>query len=298
MEKNNDHLEFNKRVAVIIPTYNRKTKLIACVNSILEQRYQNFEVVIVDDNSSEAVSLSLFKDGPLRLIRNTINLKQAASRNMAIRSSDADIFILLDDDCWVEDKDWIIKHVNMIREYPRSLVGGRIINKNYNIFGKIRGMMGENGMQFNFLQTMNLSFTKTAYEEIGGFNEKFSELEDVDFSQRALRKSMVLKYDETIICYHHSVDNLFGIMKRQRQYGLWVIPVRKLQKYDGHWILPGSLLSSFVMCMLLPVVITLWQVIMNIRSYPMIALFTPVMWLYNLSYAVGIVSYYLQRGNK
>lgn len=293
IEEISGQFKFSEKVSVVIPTYNRKDALIRCVNSVLTQDYKDFEVVIVDDNSSHAVSISWFKNSHVKIIRNTQNLKAAASRNKAICNTPADIILLLDDDCWVNDRNLIKKHVLVHRDFPRSLVGGRILNDYKSAAGKIRAMMGENGIQFNFLQTMNLSFSKATYDEIGGFNEKFEELEDVDFSQRALRKGISLKYKEDIVCYHQGIDSFYGILRRQLQYGLWAVPVRKHQRYEGHWVLPGGLISSVIMSIILPIAITLRQIQVNIYRHPMIILLTPVVWIYNVSYAFGIISYYM-----
>jgi len=283
------------KVAVVIPTRNRKKELIRCVNSVLLQDYSNFEVAVVDDNSEDKVAIDWFSVGAIRIIRNDVHSNAAASRNKAIRVSNAEIIILLDDDCWVEDQNWISKHVGMIKDFPKSLVGGRIINISRTIFGRIRAMMGDNCMQFNFLQSMNLSFRKTIFEEIGGFNERFNELEDLDFSQRAIRKKIVLKYDEKIICYHKSIDGFFGILRRQHRYGLWAIPVRKFQKYDWYQILPDNLFSSILLCLPLSLGIAFLQIINNMTYHPLIIFYAPMVWIYNLAYAFGIISFFWRK---
>lgn len=283
-----------EKVAVVIPTHNRKNALIKCVNSVLRQEYGNFEVVVVDDNSEVKVSRDWFAKGPVGIISNRTNIGPAAARNQAISNSDAQIIILLDDDCWVEDVQWISRHVNMQRNSARSLIGGRIANVSQGLFGKIRAMMGDNCMQFRFLQTMNLSFKKSVFEEIGGFNEKFLELEDLDFSQRALRKGISLIYEDDITCYHQGVEGLANILKKQYQYGLWAIPVRKLQRYDGHRILPSGVFSSILLSIPLSAGITFWQILNNITRHPAIFIYTPFIWIYNFSYVTGIVVYYWQ----
>lgn len=290
-----ENVGVEESVAVVVPTYNRKEKLIKCINSILWQDYKDFVIVIIDDNSDQAVSPSWFIKGPVKVIRNSFRLTKAATRNKAIQSVKADIFILLDDDCWLEDIHWIKKHVEANRDFPKSLIGGRIVNISDSWAGWVRAMLGDNGIQFNFLQTMNMSFRKSIFDEIGGFNENFNELEDVDFSQRALKKGFLLKYRKDIVCYHKGADSFLKILKRQREYGLWSIPVRKIQRYDGHWLLPANLFSSFLVCIPLSTLITIRQIIMNINNYPHLFFFMPIVWIYNFSYSLGIVRYYLYK---
>ena len=87
-------------VSVIIPTHNRKNLLKKAINSVLNQTYQNFEIIIVDDCSTDGTKdyvLSL-KDGRIKYFRNEKNLYAAASRNVGIRNSNGEFIAFLDDD--------------------------------------------------------------------------------------------------------------------------------------------------------------------------------------------------------
>lgn len=281
-------------VAVIIPTHNRKEQLTRCVRSLLQQAYSNFLVVVIDDASTPPVSATWFDSDPkVFVLRNTQNRKQSASRNLGIRSTPADFYVLIDDDCSVEDPFWIRKHVELHETHGGSLMGGRINNRTHRIWGSARAVLTRNGLQYgNFLQTMNLSFSRTTFDRLGGFNETFAELEDVDFSQRAKRAGVRLLYSDSLEIQHEFDDRFLAILKRNFQYGQWTVPVRKLQKFDGHWILPGSLVASLLYYLPLSLVSTVAQTLLAARDKPAAIFAAPLILCYTLCHSAGMIRYF------
>lgn len=285
------------KVAVIIPTYNRKEKLTVCVLSLLQQAYLNFVVVVIDDACTPPVSLSWFgSDSRVLIYRNEKNRKQGASRNLGIRNTPVDLYILIDDDCFVEDPFWISKHVELHKAHGRSLIGGKIENRTHRIWGKARAVLTRNGLQYgHFLQTMNLSFSRLTFDQLGGFNEAFGELEDVDFSQRAKRAGFSLLYSDSVEIQHEFDDRFLAILKRNFQYGRWTIPVRKLQKFDGHWILPGSLFASLLYYLPLSLLSTAAQTLLAARDKPAAIFAAPLIFCYTLCHSAGMIRYFWDR---
>jgi len=95
------------QVSVILPTYNRADTLLRSVNSVLEQSYRNFELIVVDDGSTDPTPtiMSNVTDARIRYIRNPINRGQSVSRNIGIRESRGDLIAFQDsDDTWRSDK--------------------------------------------------------------------------------------------------------------------------------------------------------------------------------------------------
>lgn len=96
-------------ISIIIPTYNRWEYLVRAVNSVLNQTYQNLEVIIIDDASTEKNYENLelfFKDPRVKIIRCQINMKklhnvsaaQGMTRNAGIQIAKGDFIGFLDDD--------------------------------------------------------------------------------------------------------------------------------------------------------------------------------------------------------
>lgn len=107
----------NPRVSVIIPTYNQKEKVKRAVESVLIQEPKNYEIVVVDDGSSDGTfeflsALNL----PIKLLRKE-NGGVSTARNLAIQSSVGEYVAFLDhDDLWLTGK--LAAQVEFLNAHP------------------------------------------------------------------------------------------------------------------------------------------------------------------------------------
>jgi len=95
------------RISVIIPTYNRPEMLSAAICSVLNQTFQDFELIVVDDASEGQIQdlLTVFNDRRIKYIRHNANRGEGASRNTGIAHSEGEfIGFLDDDDQWLPEK--------------------------------------------------------------------------------------------------------------------------------------------------------------------------------------------------
>src|SRR6266702_3015810 len=93
-------------VSVIIPTYNRRAMVRGAVASVLAQTHVSFELIVVDDGSSDGTveELSRIPDERVRLVR-IANSGPAAARNQGVAIANAAIIAFLDsDDLWMRSK--------------------------------------------------------------------------------------------------------------------------------------------------------------------------------------------------
>ena len=94
-------------VSVIIPAYNRSSTIVRSVQSVLAQTFQDLEVIVVDDGSSDTTRniVQSIPDEHLRLIYHATNLGAAAARNTGMKASQAKYIAWLDsDDEWLPEK--------------------------------------------------------------------------------------------------------------------------------------------------------------------------------------------------
>ena len=92
-------------ITVIIPVYNVEDYLHVCINSVLRQSYQDFEIICIDDASTDS-SLEILeyfvrKDSRVRILKNDSNKGPGYSRNKALDNANGKYIFFLDSDDWI-----------------------------------------------------------------------------------------------------------------------------------------------------------------------------------------------------
>lgn len=120
----------NSKVSIIIPIYNSRKYLSTCINSILEQTYQNIEIIIIDDGStdnSKKIVEEYIRENNLIKYFYKKNGGVSSARNMGIEKATGKYLFFVDSDDMIE-KDAINKCMELINEYDYLFVK-RINNK-------------------------------------------------------------------------------------------------------------------------------------------------------------------------
>jgi len=109
-------------VAVIVPAYNRAKTIRRAIQSVLDQTYQDYVIIVVDDASMDdtAAAIAEFADPRVRLVRQTTNGGPAVARNTGIRASTSPLIAFLDsDDEWLPDK--LEQQVGLMLDAPQEV---------------------------------------------------------------------------------------------------------------------------------------------------------------------------------
>ena len=216
-------------VSVIIPTYNRFDLLLKSIDSIINQTYKNFEIIIVDDCSDDKRYETLLDNKNVRYFR----LKErsglpAVTRNFGIKQSVGDwIAFLDDDDIWLPDK--LKLQVNHTDSYKflctESYYEGQLYAKGkYIDVWNMNNPENKNVFDFNLLTKHNLIINssvlveKKILEEIGLISEEkhLRGIEDYDTWLKITKKGYNCYFieqpllDYGINTYKHYKDNFFN----------------------------------------------------------------------------------------
>ena len=87
-------------ISVILPTYNNEETIFNSINSILSQSYQDFELIIINDCSTDKTKkvIESFNDNRILYLENDRNIGRSQSRNIAIKKAKGDFIAVMDGD--------------------------------------------------------------------------------------------------------------------------------------------------------------------------------------------------------
>lgn len=117
-----DDLQF---VSVIIPSYGRDAILQKCLERVLSQEYEPFEVVVVHQGEKPFS----WQDEKVRIIHHEAPLGSPQAKNVGIENSRGNFLVFIDDDAYPENNQWLSQIVHPFATIPNlGAVGGRIIS--------------------------------------------------------------------------------------------------------------------------------------------------------------------------
>lgn len=215
----------NKRklVSVIIPTYNGLDLLIKCVSSLIQQTYKNFQIIVVDNGSSDKSREIITKTFPVvKFIEFKHNYGFAKACNAGIRRAKGDIVIILNNDAFPKPT-WIEKLIEAEEKYPNiSAFTSKIVTaRNTRIIdsvgdeitvelkvkhrgeGEIDNGQYEKNEEVFLVPATAVAYRKKFFDDVGFFDEFFgSYFEDVDLSFRGQLLNHKYLYTHEAIVEH------------------------------------------------------------------------------------------------
>ncbi len=200
-------------ISVIIPNYNRTTELLRAVKSVLNQTYQDTEVIVIDDNSSTDTQKYLFEKleynekTKITFIKNDENIGAAASRNRGVDIANGAFIAFLDsDDYWENEKlekqlEKFEKNGKLDLVYCDQFIDieGRLLNSEKNLIkddflnNLINGWTAPN--------TSTLMYKKESFKKINGFDESLKSCQDHDLWFRIAKEEFKIDYIDEPLSY-------------------------------------------------------------------------------------------------
>jgi glycosyltransferase involved in cell wall biosynthesis len=204
-------------VSVVIPTYNRVKVLSRAVRSVLNQDYQDFEIIVVDDGSTDNTEelVSSFGEPRIKYVRHEKNRGPAAARNTGIGCAKGKYVAFQDsDDEWFPQK--LSRQVRVF-ETAAERVGVvytgfwriRDSSRKYEPRKreKLEGDIHKELLKGNFLGTPTVLVKKECFESAGFFDEKLLHLEDWEAWLRISTRYEFRLLDEGLVVSFEMADS-------------------------------------------------------------------------------------------
>jgi glycosyltransferase involved in cell wall biosynthesis len=216
-------------ISVIIPNYNGETTIGKCLDALYSSSYRDFEVVVVDDCSTDR-SVEIIGKFPCRLVRLPRRSGASKARNTGADNSKGDLLFFIDADCVVQRETLSLAGGCLDGEEGETVCGGTYTPVSYDdsFFANFQSVF------INYSETKNerpdyiashaLVIGRELFMKSRGFPERFMPiLEDVEFSHRLRRSGVVLKTASSILVRHIFEFNLLKSLRNAfRKSRHWV----------------------------------------------------------------------------
>lgn len=213
-------------VSVVIPAYNAENVITRAIDSVLSQSYDNFEIIVVDDDSTDETvnQIKSYSEERIVCIKNQVNKGASATRNVGIEEAAGKYIAFLDaDDEWLPEKletqvstierkssDWVAVHC---RRMDKNGVLGAITDRLAKLIGSEKESPTLEGdwEVIGELLTLNVKTGTSTFlvrreivEDIGGFDDSFERHQDWEFLVRVLKNGKIAYVDKPLVIKHPS----------------------------------------------------------------------------------------------
>jgi len=192
-------------VSVIIPTYNRLQSLKSAINSVLEQTYKDYEIIVVDDGSTDGTTDYITRFPFIRYLYQP-NKGVSCSRNRGLSIAKGKYISFLDsDDIWKKDK--LKKQVSILEQNPEIkacytnetwIKNGKNFNQ-HKKHQKYSGWIFEKTLPLCIISPSSIMLKKELFSTIGEFDEDLAVCEDYDLWIRLTAHHQVYYIDDPLI---------------------------------------------------------------------------------------------------
>lgn len=231
-------------ISVIVCGRNSEKFIEECIESIMQQEFKDFELIVVDDYSADKTKekiKELQKKHSIRLIELKEHKGISKARNHGIKAAQGKFIAFIDSDC-IAEKDWLKELKKGFEENTVSVGGPNIVPANASqkekIFDELLLLIS--GLGSNYVKnskeiteakhnpSCNSMYSKEILEKMNGFNEKLSSNEDPELDFRINKTGKKIKFNPKAVVFHHRKDSAGKIFSQAFWFGLGRTQAMKL----------------------------------------------------------------------
>ncbi|MBM3857165.1 MAG: glycosyltransferase [Verrucomicrobia bacterium] len=219
-------LEKQPKVSVIVCSYNGGQTLEDCLESLKHIDYPDYEVIVVDDGSTDNTQ-EILKNHPWVKAITQPNKGLSVARNVGAAAATGEILAYTDSDC-MADPDWLFYLVGTLLSGNYAGVGGPNVSPPAENWHQACVAAAPGGPSHVLLTDViaehipgcNMAFHRWAFDKVGGFDPEYRKAgDDVDFCWRLQQENQVIAFSPAAIVWHYRRFTLKAFRKQQEGYG-------------------------------------------------------------------------------
>jgi GT2 family glycosyltransferase len=214
------------KVSVVVCVYNGERTMDSCLASLEKLNYRNYEVIVVNDGSTDGTRQIAEGYDYIRLIHQE-NQGLSEARNVGMRAATGEIVAFTDADC-MADPDWLTHLVARFQSSEFAAVGGPNLTPPDDSFvascvavspGAPTHVLLDDEVA-EHIPGCNMAFRSEALEAIAGFDPIFRAAgDDVDLCWRLQNKGYKIGFCAAAVVWHYRRNTISDYVKQQRGYG-------------------------------------------------------------------------------
>lgn len=223
-----ENFKYKPLISVIIPTYNVSKKLLSeCLDSILNQTYENYEICIADDNSTSKETIETLKEyeknEKIHIVYRKENGMISASSNSAIKIAKGEFIALVDNDDVIE-KDalyYIVKALNdnkkldmLYTDEDKIDFKGKLMEPNFK-----PDYSPDTFMSVNYICHLTC-IRKSIVDKLGGFRSEYDGSQDYDLFLRVVEKTNNIYHIDKVLYHWRQTRNSTAGYLGNKDYAL------------------------------------------------------------------------------
>jgi glycosyltransferase involved in cell wall biosynthesis len=205
-------------ISIIIPLHNAQKTLHKCLNAVFHSRFQDFEVLVVDDDSEDN-SIKIAESFPCKILKLEYNQGPSFARNWGAKNAKGEVLLFIDSDIVIQ-KDTLDLFVNSLRTYP-AVFGiytqrpgsDKLLSLYQNFYAhkSIKQTKALTSMLYSYCAAIK----RDVFNEIGGFDQTWTRatFEDVEFGMRLTENGHQIYLNKDIEVVHHASFNAKRFIK-------------------------------------------------------------------------------------
>lgn len=215
------------KVSVVVASYNGERTLRSCLESLSRLNYPDYEIILVDDGSSDTTQQIAAKFPNVLNLKHERNLGLSVARNTGILAATGEIVAFTDSDCRA-DVDWLYYLVGDLLDSEFAGIGGPNLLPPEDSPAAAAVMVSPGGpahvmltdRKAEHIPGCNMAFYKWALEEIGGFDPIYWKAgDDVDVCWRLQQMGHKIGFSPSGFVWHYRRSTIGAYLKQQQGYG-------------------------------------------------------------------------------
>ncbi|WP_213545018.1 glycosyltransferase [Vannielia litorea] len=268
------HEGYAPSVTVIVPAYNEENVIVSSVNNILQSTYGNFDVIVVNDGSTDntlKIARSKFRRNPRVKVYTQRNQGKWAAANKGFARSDSEIVVAIDADTILAPD--AIGHLVQKMKDPRvgAVAGKVIVGNQRNLltrFQAIEYLVGQN-VDRRAYEALNAimvvpgaigAWRRDAVIEAGLYSPE-TMTEDADLTVSLIRAGYRVEYDERALCYTEAPETVKAFLAQRLRWTLGKLQTAwkhrgavRERRSVGLAAIPDQIVSGMLLPLFAPIV--------------------------------------------